>query len=45
MASTMGYEPGPHWWEASALTTVPSLTPHPQVEVNYTAYQTYDLCE
>ena len=23
MASTPGFEPGPHWWEASALTTAP----------------------
>ena len=22
-----GIEPGPHWWEASALTTAPSLLP------------------
>ena len=22
-----GVEPGPHWWEASALTTAPSLLP------------------
>ena len=22
-----GIEPGPHWWEASALTTTPSLLP------------------
>ena len=21
MPSTLGFEPGPHWWEASALTT------------------------
>ena len=28
MASTLGFEPGPHWWETSALTTVPSLAPH-----------------
>ena len=21
MASTLGFEPGPHWWEASALTS------------------------
>ena len=21
-----GIEPGPHWWEASALTTAPSLS-------------------
>ena len=27
MASTPGFEPRPHWWEASALTTAPSLTP------------------
>ena len=25
MASTRGFEPGPHWWEVSALTTAPSL--------------------
>ena len=24
MASTPGFEPGPHWWEASTLTSVPS---------------------
>ena len=23
MASMPGFEPGPHWWEASALTAVP----------------------
>ena len=23
MAPTPGFEPGPHWWEASALTTAP----------------------
>ena len=22
-----GFEPGPHWWEASALTTAPFLLP------------------
>ena len=22
---TSGFEPGPHWWEASALTSAPSL--------------------
>ena len=27
MASTLGFDPGPHWWEASALTTAPSLAP------------------
>ena len=25
MASTPGFEPEPHWWEASALITAPSL--------------------
>ena len=23
IASTLGFEPGPHWWEASALTSAP----------------------
>ena len=27
MASGPGIEPGPHWWEASALTTTPSPLP------------------
>ena len=27
MALTTGVEPGPHWWEASALTTVPPFLP------------------
>ena len=27
MTSSLGIEPGPHWWEASALTTAPSLLP------------------
>ena len=27
MASTPRFEPGPHWWEASALTTAPPLLP------------------
>ena len=25
MTPSLGIEPGPHWWEASALTTTPSL--------------------
>ena len=25
--TTPGFEPRPHWWEASALTTVPPLLP------------------
>ena len=27
MKPSPGIEPGPHWWEASALTTTPSLPP------------------
>ena len=27
MASKQGFEPGPHWWEASALILAPSLAP------------------
>ena len=27
MASTLVFEPGPHWWEASAVTTALSLAP------------------
>ena len=27
MTPRPGIEPGPHWWEASALTTAPSLLP------------------
>ena len=27
MAPSPGIESGPHWWEASALTTAPSLLP------------------
>ena len=27
MTAGPGIEPGPHWWEASALTTAPSLLP------------------
>ena len=26
MTSTPGFEPGPHWWEASALTSTPSFS-------------------
>jgi len=27
MTPDLGLKPGPHWWEASALTTAPSLHP------------------
>jgi len=29
MTPSPGVEPGPHWWEASALTTAPSLLAQP----------------
>ena len=32
MVSTPGFEPGPHWWEASALTTAPPLLPLLQLQ-------------
>ena len=34
MASGPGIEPGPHWWEASAFTTAPSLL-HGQSKTTY----------
>ena len=37
MASTPGFEPGPYWWEASALTTAPPLLSRKKVnEGEYT---------
>jgi len=27
MAPGLGFEPGPHWWEASGMATAPSLLP------------------
>ena len=35
MASTPGFEPGPHWWEASALITAPSLALAPGLFTNF----------
>ena len=35
MPSTPGFEPGPHLWEASALTTVPSLAPPLSFTLSY----------
>ena len=32
MASTKRFEPGPHWWKASALTTATPLLPKEQEE-------------
>ena len=28
MTPCPGIEPGPHWWEANALTTAPTLLPY-----------------
>ena len=36
MTPSPGIEPGPHWWEASALTTAPSLHPKQQRVVEHT---------
>ena len=35
MTLSLGIEPGPHWWEARALTTVTSLCPK-KLTVHYT---------
>ena len=34
MTPSPGIEPGSHWWEASALTTAPSLHPNYQDTVS-----------
>ena len=34
MTPDLGIEPGPHWWEANALTTAPSLHPSNRDIVN-----------
>ena len=36
MTPSLGIEPGPHWWEASALTTAPFL--HPATEYRFYIY-------
>ena len=36
MTPRLGIEPGPHWWEASALTTAPSPHPHSFIRVRDT---------
>ena len=35
MASTPGFEPGPLWWEVSALTAAPPLLPRLTIHVHY----------
>ena len=38
MALTPWFEPGPHWWEASALTTAPSLYLDLQIIIFFALY-------
>ena len=35
MALTPGFKPGPHWWEASVLTTAPPLLPNLVSKINF----------
>ena len=35
---TIGFEPGPHWWEASSLTTAPPLLPITKLPLVNQAY-------
>ena len=42
MASTPGFEPGPHWWEASALTTAPPIPTLPLAHVADVIYPRVD---
>ena len=37
MALTPGFEPGPHWWEMSTLTTAPSFLTNIENQVRYRA--------
>ena len=39
MASTLGFEPEPHWWEESTLTTAPPLLP----QVEGTSYESWPI--
>ena len=34
MTPDLEIEPGPHWWEASALPTVPSLSPCRMIRIS-----------
>ena len=42
MASTPGIVPGPHWWEARALTTAPPLLPKSGYIYNYYINHNYN---
>ena len=37
MTLDLGIKPGPHWWEASALTTTPSLNSKVLLQGNFTS--------
>jgi len=39
MTPSAGIEPGPHWWETSALTTAPSLLPRVLVQLNLVCHR------
>ena len=48
MTPSLGIESGPHWWEASALTTAPSLHPNLRLTtkeqcVQYVSHDYWDL--
>ena len=38
MTPSPGIEPGPHWWEASALTTAPPQHPNEQLDSKVSAF-------
>ena len=43
MASMPGFEPGPHWWKASALTSAPALVPQEMVKGGSFVLQRFKL--
>ena len=43
MVSTPGFEPGPHWWEASVHTTAPPLLPQ-KLLVNLQWKMVHEYC-
>ena len=43
MTLDLGIEPGPHWWEASALTTAPSLHPMRTFKTAFRAVSTHEF--
>ena len=38
-----GFEPGPHWWEVTTLTTAPSLAPPPLLFHSVVPVQIYKI--